>query len=123
MKKRFIKPFLIIAPILFILFEFTACLRGSMPYASSVVHKEFVPERMDKIGEVYAFYPENSRERFVFKGWYGDFDGNKLDSLIGRKIQIDYVQTHSVYLDVFLKNYRVVKLQADDVVIFDNIIY
>lgn len=62
-----------------------------MPYASSMVHKEFVPERMEKIGQVYAFYPENSRERFVFKGWYGDFDGNKLDSLIGRKIQIDYV--------------------------------
>lgn len=94
-----------------------------MPYASYMVHKDFVPARMDKIGQVFAFYPENSRERFVFKGWYGDFDGNELDSLIGKKIQIDYVQTHSVYLDVFLKNYRVAKLQVDDIIIFDNIIY
>ncbi len=123
MKNRYVTRVLIFAPILFILFEFSACLRGSSPYASYMRHKEFVPERMDRIRQVFAFYPENSRERFVFKGWYGDFDGNQLDSLIGKKVQIDYVKTHSIYLDVFLKNYRVAKLQVDDVVIFDNIIY
>ncbi|MBX2966373.1 MAG: hypothetical protein KF845_09525 [Cyclobacteriaceae bacterium] len=97
-------------------------MRGSMPYRNYTVEKEFLVDRMDNSDPVFAFYPENSRERFVFKGWYGEFNGNKLDSLIGRKVKINYVKTNSLYLDKLLKNFRVARLEADGIVIFDNII-